>query len=253
MTLHTLLPHLALPALDLLDRGLLTRLVPLPPRHGHETLQAREEAALAAAHQGIYIARSAKSVLPRRGRGVTAAPTTIATTTTAPTDAPNEDEDMDNNGYPSDSDSDAGPKAAPPPRYITRVGAWNCTCAEFAASTYLPDDQWLAVGGAPMDVSADFTGSGAVLPLAGEGGLDGGGGGVQGPFSEDDPDAYGRGTFGGLSLDGTERADARFFDMPCCKHLLAGLLVERWGAVLERRVRVRCVTREEMADLVAGV
>lgn len=40
---------------------------------------------------------------------------------------------------------------------------------------------------------------------------------------------------------------------PCCKHLLACVLAERWGAVLGRYVRRRTVGREEMAGIFAGI
>jgi hypothetical protein len=50
---------------------------------------------------------------------------------------------------------------------------------------------------------------------------------------------------GGLSLDGMTE------DMPCCKHLLACLLAERWAVEHQDYVVTRHVTREELAGIVA--
>ena len=50
---------------------------------------------------------------------------------------------------------------------------------------------------------------------------------------------------GGLSLDGMTE------DMPCCKHLLACLLAERWAVEHEDYVVTRHVTRDELAGIVA--
>lgn len=51
-------------------------------------------------------------------------------------------------------------------------------------------------------------------------------------------------SFGGMSLDG---------DVPCCKHLLACLLVEKWSGMLEGYVEERTVSREEMAGIIADI
>jgi hypothetical protein len=50
---------------------------------------------------------------------------------------------------------------------------------------------------------------------------------------------------GGLSLDGMTE------DMPCCKHLLACLLAERWAVEHQNYVVTRHVTRDELAGIVA--
>lgn len=57
--------------------------------------------------------------------------------------------------------------------------------------------------------------------------------------------------FGGLSYDGLgEDGEAV---PPCCKHLLACVLAERWGAMLGRYVIQRTVGREEMAGIFADI
>jgi hypothetical protein len=55
--------------------------------------------------------------------------------------------------------------------------------------------------------------------------------------------------FGGMSLDGLEGFRA---DVPCCKHLLACLLAERWNNLLGGYIESKVVSREEMAGIVAG-
>lgn len=58
--------------------------------------------------------------------------------------------------------------------------------------------------------------------------------------------------FGGLSTDGKDGgADDR--SVPCCKHLLACVLAERWEAVLGGYVEERLVSREEGAGLVGDL
>ncbi|KFH44315.1 hypothetical protein ACRE_048840 [Hapsidospora chrysogenum ATCC 11550] len=55
--------------------------------------------------------------------------------------------------------------------------------------------------------------------------------------------------FGGMSRDGLEGVRV---DVPCCKHLLACLLAERWNDLLGGYVESKEVSREEMAGIVAG-
>lgn len=55
------------------------------------------------------------------------------------------------------------------------------------------------------------------------------------------------GGFGGLGRDGLAGGD-----VPCCKHLLACLLVENWPAVIHNRVEDRLITAEELAGIIAG-
>ncbi len=108
-----------------------------------------------------------------------------------------------------------------------RLRAWNCTCAAFAFSAF------------PASTSGPFS-----------------------PRFEDDVPGFGIGDeeasygeeeerkweFGGLSSDGKEGVGGAE-SVPCCKHLLACLLVERWRGVLGGYVKVREVGREEMAGL----
>lgn len=55
--------------------------------------------------------------------------------------------------------------------------------------------------------------------------------------------------FGGMSLDGLVGTGE---DVPCCKHLLACLLTERWPNLLGDYVERRAISKDELAGIVAG-
>lgn len=107
--------------------------------------------------------------------------------------------------------------------YIVRLQAWSCTCAAFTFSSFpssFPHD----IGAENQDV--DFVGE------------------------EGDGEKERGWEFGGLSLDGLGEGGAGGGGgVPVCKHLLACVLVERWGDVLGAYVKERGVGREEMAGL----
>lgn len=50
---------------------------------------------------------------------------------------------------------------------------------------------------------------------------------------------------GGLSLDGLSES------APCCKHLLACLLAERWETLQDNRVTTRYISRDELAGIIS--
>ncbi|OBT67969.1 hypothetical protein VE03_02443 [Pseudogymnoascus sp. 23342-1-I1] len=99
-TLHILLPTLLLPALDLLDRALLTRITTPPhlPEPSTTSATGPSTAAPAAApsraqRTQIYLVRSSQGTTRARGAG--------------------------------------GERV-----YVVRLGAWNCSCAAFAFSAF---------------------------------------------------------------------------------------------------------------------
>lgn len=57
-------------------------------------------------------------------------------------------------------------------------------------------------------------------------------------------------SLGGMSTDGLAGAGE---DVPCCKHTLACLLIERWAEVLGAHVESREVSKEELVGTLAGV
>ena len=65
--------------------------------------------------------------------------------------------------------------------------------------------------------------------------------------------------FGGLSLDGVAAMMGAREEghgdrgVPCCKHLLACVLADRWETALGRYVDVRRVSKEEMAGIMADI
>ncbi|KAI6364938.1 hypothetical protein MCOR25_005535 [Pyricularia grisea] len=209
--LHALFPALLLPALDLLDRGLVSRIElvddrdkpaksPGPaaqkPTTGTELQQDQPPptpSPAAAAAASIYHVRSAQPQ-PRHHRSRTAEQQRQTQKT-----------------------------------YVVHLAAWNCTCAAFAFSAF-PGDGGGGGGGAVDSASSSSTATESPLP----------------PPSTTQPREL---DFGGLSLDGTRGREAQ--GVPCCKHLLACLLADRWDGVLGRYVVVRRVGREEMAGVLA--
>lgn len=99
--------------------------------------------------------------------------------------------------------------------HIVRMSAWNCSCERFA------QDAFAALLPEPMSAE------------------------VQGPAGVQAEHAW---EFGGLSMDGTANSH-----VPCCKHLLACLLVQQWGQSIAAHAEHKQVTREELAGITAGL
>ncbi|KAK2047338.1 hypothetical protein LZ31DRAFT_152483 [Colletotrichum somersetense] len=223
VTLHVLFPSLVLPALDLLDRNLITRVVPEPastsgcgrggddpadpapayhrrsPEHAHDAgaADAQESSPLLPSQNyphpekiprsssaAFHLVRSMASTMTRRSHAVATS-------------------------------------ASPSTTYLVRLDAWNCTCANFAFEAFP----------ASTATVGDVTGKE-----------------IKDAYADEDSDEgeMGGWQFGGLSLDGIDSGD-----VPCCKHLLACLLSEQWGDALGKYVTEKRVSREEMAGLVA--
>lgn len=121
-----------------------------------------------------------------------------------------------------------------PRRYIVHTAPWNCTCAAFAFAAFP----------AARARSADERGGMSVMDE--EEGL------------EDEGEGW---EFGGMSFDGVgvghrdgvECDEGKGDVPPCCKHLLACVLAERWAVGLGGYVNERMVSREEMAGIFADV
>ncbi|KAH8820505.1 hypothetical protein F5884DRAFT_51971 [Xylogone sp. PMI_703] len=110
--------------------------------------------------------------------------------------------------------------------YTVHLEAWNCDCAAFAFAAFPASRETLPFN--PEDDPDSDDGTGDFLA------------------KEDDERVW---EFGGLSLDG-RGADQQ--GVPCCKHLLACVLAERWGSVLGGFVNCRDASLEEMAGLIVG-
>ncbi|KAI2467825.1 hypothetical protein F4781DRAFT_400806 [Annulohypoxylon bovei var. microspora] len=212
-TLYALYPLTLLPALDLLDRRLATRVVvnphpqpqtgvetdpsssPSPPDLNKEPQEKEEEATSASS---FYLVRSAQPVHPRRNES-----------------------------------------SSPGLSYVVRLHAWNCTCAAFAFAAFPREERGshshsYVIEPSPSPSQARQEGKEKKPPLSQ---LSGG--------SEPEWE------FGALSADGTEGSGIA--GVPCCKHLLACVLAERWGGLLGGYVDERVVSREEGAGLVADI
>ncbi|KXH53251.1 hypothetical protein CSAL01_08272 [Colletotrichum salicis] len=264
VTLHVLFPILVLPALDLLDRNLVTRVVP-------ET--STTTTAASAGHGQGHGSRDGNPTNPAPARQHQ--PSNTSTTTTSDT----------NREVVADGQESSAPAPTPPylhhepaaaaafhlvrsvastmtrrhhavatsasasTTYLVQLDAWNCSCANFAYEAFP------AVGSG---------GGGSGGAGAGHGAGGGGGGAepdlvIMGVDEADDSESYDNNDsypacevsgwqFGGLSLDGVDDGG-----VPCCKHLLACLLSEQWGDTLGKYVTERRASKEEMAGLVADV
>jgi hypothetical protein len=212
LTLHCLFPTDLLPALDLLDRKLVTRLInnpnsppPINPNPAASTSRPDPQEP------------SAQD---------TATTTTPAAPTTNPPSLENEPitvyyvrsshtKPSSSRRYHANLDSNNATS------YEVRLQAWNCTCAAFTFSTFKSTDiSNIALQLVPAD---EADGHGEVVL----------------------EDERGEWMVGGMSRV-AERGG-----LPMCKHLLACLLVERWRA-LEGCVEERRVGREELAGWGGG-
>nr|XP_036584186.1 ubiquitin carboxyl-terminal hydrolase family protein [Colletotrichum truncatum]KAF6793575.1 ubiquitin carboxyl-terminal hydrolase family protein [Colletotrichum truncatum] len=214
LTLHVIFPSIVLPALDLLDRNLVTRvlldkttvsdsdsLIPaIDPAdlHHRQSQQQPSGDDKDAGDRGVedmtagssrrepaafHLVRSVASTMSRHNKAAGAAMASATTT------------------------------------YLVQLDAWNCTCANFAFEAF------------------PATGQAHDLEVLSANSVE--------DSHEVKPHEW---QFGGSSLDGID-----YGGVPCCKHLLASLLSEQWRDVLGSYVAERRVNREEMAGLVADV
>ncbi|KAK8093981.1 hypothetical protein PG997_000666 [Apiospora hydei] len=232
-TLHTLYPNVLLPALDLLDRRLVTRIIPVartdvaaataPAQQdapiGEDKTSIRPEEANEETHEEetnfFYLVRSAQQPSRRGRRAIEAAL----------------------------SEGGAGPT------YVVQTRAWNCSCAAFAFSAFPAETV------APVYHISASSGSASSLPRQRNAAAAGLPGDERRQEGEEDDDAW---EFGGMSRDGLnpEHEDDGVVGtggVPCCKHLLACVLAERWRDVLGGYVAERRAGKEEAAGLVAGI
>lgn len=190
LTLHVIFPSLLLPALDLLDRGLATRLIVANPTQAAtshashvpqdgetESVQDQltEEATSFSKDQiCMYSVQSAASTTPRGRR----------------------------RHIPQVSKS-----------YAVHLDAWSCNCSGFALDAY-----------SNYDVTS-------ITKQLQESNITSGG-------------------FGCLGMDARLGLQE---DFPCCKHLLACLLAEKWRGAPRDHVEDRYITKEELAAIIGGL
>ena len=189
LTLHVLFPNLLLPAFDLLDRGLVTRLTLSVKDHESgsrpDAAERKEDVTAgrpndsAESSPGFFLVKSLATTLTRRHRDV---------------------------GLSSQ-------------RYLVQLRTWQCACASFTF------DAFPSSSGSAGDHENEST------------------------TSELDESLL-NWSFGGMSLDGLGASGG---DVPCCKHLLACLIEEKWPSLLRQYLDERTVSREEMAGIMADM
>ncbi|KAH7626847.1 hypothetical protein B0T09DRAFT_347889 [Sordaria sp. MPI-SDFR-AT-0083] len=128
-------------------------------------------------------------------------------------------------------------------RYLISLEAWNCTCAAFAFACCVSEPELQPEPKARGEPEED---TGKELPEERE----------EGKQEEGErqrvKDKLGTAgwTFGGMTLfDAGDHSSVP----PVCKHLLACLLADKWRGALGRYVTERVASREEMAGVVAEV
>ncbi|KAI1820535.1 hypothetical protein F4861DRAFT_522518 [Xylaria intraflava] len=209
-TLHVLYPTALLPALDILDRRLVTRVI-LKREASQPPSPVRANAAQSAEEKSTTKASNEKA-------------------TSGNTNQHSEREYKNDKTSPLyHLVSSAQPQShrhhhtatSTGQVYIVRLESWNCTCAAFAFSAFPP------------------------LPLLDEYEI------LPGTASPENAGPKGENAweFGGLSEDGRDGVGG----VPCCKHLLACVLAEKWHAMLGRYVEDRVVGREEGAGMVGDL
>jgi hypothetical protein len=252
-TLHVLFPTLLLPALDLLDRRLVSRLWLVPQRSDDERYDSSPDDSAsddgpvasglgAAGDESVGVsapelaarnereARSPSHDLGEQGGQEGGEPVShIFTVKSAQSAHPTSRRKKDTLLLGGVTD-DPGQKI-----YIVRLGAWNCTCAAFAFAAF--------PGGGSHALSHGVSEAGRDIKEEEE------------EEEEDEEDGKARREaddweFGGSSLDGTGTGGG---GVPCCKHLLACLLAERWASGFGGYIEERRVGRNEMAGIVADV
>lgn len=233
-TLHVLFPSLLLPALDLLDRGLVSRLIPVSSQANIDDAQSRRQQ-----ESGYSDMTSATGINEAAAASLSAssAPSQVYQVQSAQRQQKQRQKHQAHHTFSRAGDT----------YYVVHTAAWSCTCAAFAFAAH--PSAPLTSKAPPLQPDSRGVGGGAVgaddpsLSLLGRELL----------HDEEDEDENEDWTFGGYAHDGSSRHEGHGAVPPCCKHLLACVLAERWDAVLGRYVHRRAVGREEMAGVFAGI
>ncbi|KAK7979976.1 hypothetical protein PG989_012433 [Apiospora arundinis] len=228
-TLHTLFPKVLLPALDLLDRRLVTRII--PELHQHDIAAV----ALTTQNETPMKAEAEPKIIPEEDKE-TLAPEEpnffyLVRSGTA--------QQSSRRSRKATEPSNEGGGGGSGPTYVVQTQPWNCSCAEFAFSAFPAESVTPVYHISPASSSRRSIPSrhDVTKERRQEGADD----------TDDDADAW---EFGGMSRDGVAVGTG---GVPCCKHLLACVLAERWTDVLGNYVTERRVGKEEAAGLVAGI
>ena len=250
LTLHSLFPNDFLPALDLLDRGLVTRCV--LAEKSKETKQSSEVEAVESILDGDDVHggqnEDNQSIRERRGTDI------IQNENRSPNQIQTEQRTKRNrkptvvyqvrSAQRTKNSSRSDQPTATGTSYEVRLKAWNCSCPAFAFAA-------LPVGGAASSSPASPSREEVEENGHRDGGIgrdehDGAGYGVDrnrpASTGHDGEDGIAWLGFGGLT---------RGEDVPACKHLLACVVAERCQG-FEQLVEEKQVGMEEIAGWAAG-
>ncbi|KAI3341376.1 hypothetical protein F4824DRAFT_311565 [Ustulina deusta] len=222
-TLHVIYPSTLLPALDLLDRRLVTRVI-LNQDTAQRTRHMQTGHSLAINLDEETLVGCGGSNVPEKQEGGRAQPLYHLVRSAQP------------QSHRRQHSASSGGQV-----YVVRLESWNCTCAAFAFSAFPPLSSPTFSSPSGQRPASGYQ----IFPAAtGE------------DVKPGDADATGGGEnagqtweFGGLSADGRDGAGG----VSCCKHLLACVLAEKWNEVLGRYMEERVVGREEGAGLVGDL
>ncbi|KAI1187695.1 hypothetical protein F5B17DRAFT_304787 [Nemania serpens] len=224
-TLHVLYPSTLLPALDLLDRRLVTRVIQTLDTTQQDTNIQTDQAPEIPSHQPTAQAET------KDGQPGEAKPPPLLFHLVRSAQPPSHRR----HHQPQAPSSTSGQT------YIVRLASWNCTCAAFAFSAFPPLPTFSSTLSSTPASASGYRISFALTSASGDAAEPQDTNAV-----ETDETADESWEFGGLSADGRDGAAG----VPCCKHLLACVLAERWGAVLGAYVEEHRVSKEEGAGLV---
>ncbi|KAK3304205.1 uncharacterized protein B0T15DRAFT_232819 [Chaetomium strumarium] len=244
-TLHVLFPGMVLPALDLLERGFVSRVIPehRDPADGDAAVKrGRPKNSGAGVGAGVRVeegegeaeghdasSSSASAHVPPfeavSSRGAGNAFYFVGSASAAAAATQSSMRGRRRGRRRADSDGGAGTAIAGKKGYVVRLEAWHCTCAAFAFATVQGEAVRSSWEVESLELGAELRETGVEREIEPEW------------------------SFGGTSLDGLVAGEG----IPVCKHLLACVLAERWSAVLGGYV-VECrAGREEIAGIVADV
>ncbi|TGJ79464.1 hypothetical protein E0Z10_g9312 [Xylaria hypoxylon] len=217
-TLHVLYPSTLLPALDLLDRRLVTRVILKQDGAQHlKHMQTDHDLTINIDHETRNEDENSSNI-PEEQEDSRVSPLYYLVRSAQP------------QSHRRHHLTSAGGQV-----YIVRLESWNCTCAAFAFSAFppLPSSIFSSPSGPAVNGYQIFPASTSREEDAKTGDAD---------SSEAAAQTW---EFGGLSVDGRDGAGG----VPCCKHLLACVLAEKWNGVLGGYIEERLVGREEGAGL----
>lgn len=232
LTLHILFPNECLPALDILDRKLITKIIFRDPDSANRNFQSLPDSPETnhSPHSPQPLGRTTTPSpkphnLPRNSPPPSSksANQLASTPLYYVTSSQQQQQQQQQNPPFTPRHNGAPPENQPTPNHEVRPTAWNCSCPAFTFSAF-PTDTYPTTPSSPSSHNPP-------APRR-----------QKKNVVSDDENEEETWEFGGLSVG---------VEIPMCKHLLACLMVERWKGFGEH-VEVREVSIEELAGWGAG-